>query len=127
MVDLKIKQGEDEVIRQIVTDDADAPVDLSTATKIHAHLYVNKAEVAKFSTNTGVDIEFEAMTVDGGDPTMLVVPVTREMSQNFRLGLLNLVVDVTLPDADLPDGRRQEYEFEIGEVIAGKTRTEADA
>jgi hypothetical protein len=121
---LSINQGEDYIIEIPVLDANSVAVDLSTASKVRALLFVNNIQVAKYSRDTLVGYGSILMGNGGGTVLNVVRILARRADTcNFTIGVLTCALLLDVPDTDLGT-RTAEVDLNLGFVIAGNTRSE---
>ena len=116
-------QGESQIIEIPIIEDGQA-VDLSSATNIRVLVKIGAEIYARYGLNS--EVGFDGLcSVDPLVNNKIVVPIERETSKTFPVGLARAVVLVEFPNAAFPSGSEtREYTINVAHVGEGLGKNE---
>ena len=93
------KQGDDYKLSVLVS--VSPAVDFSTATEIHAILFVGSEELTKYSL---IDKEGYGKLEVGSSNNIVDIYIERAESKDFKAGQLSVNIQAVFENVDFPDG-----------------------
>lgn len=117
-----IKQGEDVLLEVRLTRDDGTPVELSATSyplfvDIKAAIWVGNQSLTELALNPTPPEDVLETHLTQTDTVL--IPIRKNNSKNYPIGILRVVVVVVWDDARFNPGRHEEFTVMIGKIIKG--------